>query len=107
MKLSKSEMQALEKLLSYILALSATTIETKLVVCILKKFYIKIARALVELKPAYKIKMDDDVALAFALAFEDAIFDEDVYTRNLVLKLSNDIKQYYSKPETVSIQFKN
>ena len=97
MKLSLSEMQSLEYALSgLLLNFIPDSYYHKLLIAIIQKLYIKIAKALVEHQRDYNITIDEITALAFSELFDHYPFQPTEHSFNLMLKLSNNIKQQFA-----------
>lgn len=96
-KLNRSEIESLVGFVYDVIETSeATTLEAKLTVAILKKFYEKLAKAAVVFQKKYSVKVDDITAIAFWMEFRNWPLTPTDYTDNLVLKLSNQIQQHYA-----------
>jgi hypothetical protein len=96
LKLKKSELQALEKVLAQALQVEQISIEDKLAIAILSKFYKRIIIKLLDLKPKYNIQMDDTTALAFYQYYHLDSFSPQNFEDNLLLQICNNINQKYA-----------
>ena len=96
-KLTRLEIESLVDFVFDVIETSeATTLESKLTLAILKRFYEKLAKAYVVVQKKYSVKMDDITAIAFWMEFRNWPLTPTDFTDNLVLKLSNQIQQHYA-----------
>jgi len=96
-KLTMSEIKSLEYALSIMLqTYIPRSYYHKLLLAVIQKLYVKIARALVVYQRNYVITLDEITALAFSELFDQEPFKPDGHAFNLMLQLSNEIKQKYA-----------
>lgn len=96
LKLTKAEVQALEKLLAQIIGSSHMDMGDKLLVCVLTNLYKKLVVKLLDLKNRYSVKLDEPTELAFYLYFEGEHCNPANFTDNLVKKICDSINQKHS-----------
>lgn len=96
LKLTKAEVQAIERVLAEIIRLEHFAMEDKLLVCILTKFYHKIIIKLLNLKSRYNIKMDEQTELAFFIYFQDEQFNPVSFDDNLIKTICDNIQKKYA-----------
>lgn len=95
-QLNKSQMQALEEVLSKILAFKNVDMLDKLLLCILTKLYKKVMVKLLDLKKKYKITLDEQTELALYIYFEDMPFNPTNYAANMIKSICNKIEKHYA-----------
>lgn len=95
-KLTKAEVQALELLLGQLIQFTHVDMGDKLLICILTAFYKRLVVKLLDIKPRYSIKMDEQTELAFFVYFDGEDCDPTNFTDNLVKKISDQIQKKYA-----------
>lgn len=95
-KLTKAEVQTLEKLLAEVIATEHFDLSDKLLVVILTKFYKKLVVKLLDLKNKYSIKMDEQTELAFYQYFYDEVYIPADFTSNLIKTICDITQKKYA-----------
>lgn len=95
-KLTKSELQALEQELAKIINYQHMSFGDRLLIILLTQLYKRLVVKLLDLKKKYSLKMDEATELAFYLYFEDKTCIPTSFTDNLVKKICDLINQKHS-----------
>ena len=93
-KMTRSEVQALEQVLSLVITQKPDSMEDKLLISVMNNLYKKVVNKLLDLKPKYTLKIDAITELAFYVFFENQIFYPD-YAGIIIKNICDKIEKQY------------
>lgn len=96
LKLTKSQLQALEQALKQAITYEHVAMEDKLLVCILTRLYKRLVVKLLDLKNKYTITFDAETAMAFYLYFSGEVYIPTSLEGNTLKMICNQTEKIYA-----------